>query len=235
MLGIRMGLARLVSILALILPVVVWSDTSSAQKPGPGRAEKDYASELPRIPPKTPAEALESFRVHPGFRVELAAAEPLLASPVALDFDEEGRLYVAEFREFNQRASRRPRGRVRLLEDADGDGAYDRSTVFLDDVDSPTAVCCYDAGVFVGAVPDIVYAKDADGDGRADVRRVVFTGFGRDTGGEAMMNSFRWLFDNRIHVQTSTSGGVVRHVGKTEARPVSVRGQGFRFDPRTEA
>ena len=191
----------------------------------------------PRIPPKSPAEALKAFQLHPGFRIELAAAEPLLASPVALDFDEDGRLYVAEFPEFNQNASKRPhgRGRVRLLEDTDGDGVFDKSIDFLPDVDMPTAVCCYDGGVFVGAPPHILYAKDTDGDGRADVRRVVFTGFARDVSGEGMLNSFRWLFDNRIHVQTSTSGGSVRHAERTDAKPVSVRGQGFRFDPHTEA
>ena len=84
-------------------------------------------------------------------------------------------------------------------------------------------------------MPDILYVKDTDGDGKADVRRVVFTGFARDAGGEAMLNSFRWGFDNRIHVSTSTSGGEVRHAERKDARPVSVRGQGFLFDPRTEA
>jgi putative membrane-bound dehydrogenase-like protein len=219
-------------IVALALTVA-----EAAQQHDADRAEGKFAGELPHIPPKSPSESLKAFRLHPGLRIELAAAEPLLASPVALDFDEDGRLYVAEFREFNQRDSKQllGRGRICLLEDTDSDGVYDRSTVFLDNVDAPTAVCCYDGGAFVGAVPNILYAKDTDGDGRADIRRTVFTGFARDVGGEAMMNSFRWLFDNRIHVQTSTSGGEVRHAKRKDSRPVSVRGQGFCFDPRTEA
>src|SRR5262245_5977634 len=189
-----MAMSRPVGLLlvAHLTAVLAWSHAGAAQKPAGERAEKDYASELHHIPPKSPAESLKAFRLHPGLRIELAAAEPLLASPVALDFDEDGRLYIAEFPEFNQNASKKShgRGRVRLLEDTDGDGVFDRSTVFLDNLDSPTAVCCYDGGVFVGAVPNILFARDTDGDGKADVRRPVFTGFGRDTSGDAMFNSF---------------------------------------------
>jgi putative membrane-bound dehydrogenase-like protein len=234
-----MAMSRPVSLLLVtqLTAALALSHAAAVQEPDVDRARIDHASELPYIPPKRPAESLRAFRLHPGFRIELAAAEPDLASPVALDFDEDGRLYVAEFREFNQSASKysHGQGRVRLLEDRDGDGVYERSTVFLDKVDSPTAVCCYDGGLFVGAVPNILYAKDANGDGKADVRRVVFTGFARDVGGEALLNSFRWWIDNRIHVQTSTSGGEVRHAERKGSKPVSVRGQGFCFNPRTEA
>src|SRR5262245_55674430 len=207
----------------LLVSLVAGTGTDPGKKPKPSsdRGDKDYAAELPRVPPKSPAESLKTFRLHPGFRIELAAVEPNVTSPVALDFDEDGRLYVAEFRDFNPGTGKKPRGRIRLLEDTDGDGVYDKSTVFLDNVDSPTAVCCYDGGVFVGSVPNILYAKDTNGDGKADVVRKVFTGFARDAGGEAMFNSFRWHFDNRIHVQTSFSGGAVRHAERKGAKAVS--------------
>src|SRR5262249_20372100 len=132
----------------LLLIFAAWTSAEEGKKPK-SDSDKDYAAELPRIPPKSPAESLKTFRLHSGFRIELAASEPNLASPVALDFDEDGRLYIAEFLEFNQRDSKQPhgRGRIRLLEDTKGDGVYDKSTIFLDNLDSPTAVCCYDGGV----------------------------------------------------------------------------------------
>src|SRR6516165_10328449 len=124
-----MGTSRLVRLLpvAQVIVALGLAADQAAQEHDADRAQNQYAGELPHIPPMSPAESLKAFRLHPGLRIELAAAEPLLASPVALDFDEDGRLYVAEFREFNQRDSKQlhGRGRIRLLEDTDSDGVYD--------------------------------------------------------------------------------------------------------------
>jgi putative membrane-bound dehydrogenase-like protein len=201
----------------------------------PKAAAKDYAAELPRIPPKEPAEALKSFRLRPGFRIELVAAEPLIQSPVAIDFDEDGRMYVVEYPEYNQYANKHFKGHgcVRLLEDTHGNGRFDKSTVYVDNLDSPTAVACFDGGLFVGVVPDILFCKDTKGTGKVDLRRPIFTGFGRDAAGEGMLNSFHWGLDNRFQVSPSLDGGDVRPADQKNAKPVSVRGQGFLFDPRT--
>ena len=128
---------------------------------------------------KSPAESLRAIVPRPGFRVELVAAEPLLRSPVAIDFDEDGRLYVAEFPEYNQykdvakrdAGARHETGCIRMLEDADGDGTYEKSTLFAPDVPIATAVACWDGGVFAGSAPDLLYLKDTDGDGKADRHR----------------------------------------------------------------
>ena len=195
---------------------------------------------------KDPAGSQRAIVARPGFHVELVAAEPLLRSPVAIDFDEDGRLYVAEFPEYNQYAdadrgrgqqtrAQRGVGCVRLLEDTRGNGVYDKSTVFADGVPMATAVACWDGGVYVGSPPDLLYLKDTDGDGKADVRRVVFTGFGRDRAGEGMLNSFRWGLDNRFHVATSGDGGSVRRADRPSAKAVSVRGHVLVFDPRGES
>lgn len=203
----------------------------AAQQPG----DKDYAAELPRIPPKSPAESQKCFQLRPGFRIELVAAEPDVQSPVAMDIDEDGRMYVAEFPEYNQYANPKykGKGRVKLLESTKGDGRYDKSTIFVDDLDAPVAVCCWDGGVFVGAVPNLWYFKDTDGDGKADVRKVVLTGFARDAAGEGMLNSFQWHFDNRIHISTNIAGGMVRRGDQPDAKPVNVKARNILFDPRT--
>lgn len=200
-------------------------------------ADPDYSAELPRIPPKEPTDALKTFKLRSGFHLELVAAEPLLRSPVAAEFDENGRLFVAEYPEYNQYANKdfKDKGRIRLLEDADGDGRYEKSTIYVDNLDSPVALACWDGGVFVGSVPDLLYFKDTNGDGKADVRKVILTGFGRDAAGEAMLNSFRWGLDNRFHLSTSLAGGNVKRTDSPDAKTLSVRGLGLRFDPRTLA
>jgi putative membrane-bound dehydrogenase-like protein len=205
----------------------------AAQKKGKPAAEKDYKDQLPRIPPHAPADALKTFKTLPGFRVEQVAAEPLVTDPVAMSFDENGRLYVVEMLDYSEQ-DRAMIGRVRLLEDTDGDGRFDKATVFLDKLSWPTAVTCYAGGVFIGAAPDILYAKDTDGDGKADVVRKVLTGFGRSNV-QGLLNSFQWGLDNRIHGATSSNGGQVRKAADAAAKPVNIGGRNFSFDPRTLA
>lgn len=181
-------------------------------------------------------DGIETFEVQPGFRVELVAAEPLLHDPIAMAFDEHGRLFVVEYPEYNQDAAgnETPRGRVRMLEDIDGDGRFDESTIYVSELDSPSAVACYDGGVFVAAAPDLLFCKDTDGDGRADQRKVVFTGFVRLANRtDPSLNSILWGLDNRFHACTSYSGSEIRSVIEKDSTPRSIRNRGFLFDPRT--
>ena len=190
-------------------------------------------NDLPRLMPLDPAAALDSFRIKPGFQIELAAAEPLVADPVAMDFDAAGQLYVVEMRGYSERAEDRL-GRIRLLQDTDGDGVFDVSRVFLDGLVWPTAVLCYDGGIFVGVTPDILYCKDTDGDGVADASEVLFTGFGNTASRlnvQALINSFRWGLDNRIHGASGLNGGSVRSLKHPDRDAVDLRGRDFSFDP----
>jgi putative membrane-bound dehydrogenase-like protein len=192
---------------------------------------RDYRRELPRLPAVAAKEAVETMKVGPGFRMEQVAAEPLVHDPVAMAFDENGGLYVVEMRGYSEQRDEL-RGAIRLLEDADADGKFDRSTVLVDRLPWPTAVACWKGGVFVAAPPDIWYFKDTDGDGAADVRKKILTGFSHYNV-QAMVNSFRWGLDNRIHGAASSGGGEVKPVGAAEGKALKIRLRDFAFDPRT--
>lgn len=199
------------------------------------QTESEQPGASPVVKPHESAEALLSFELHPGFRIELVASEPLVQDPVAMAFDESGSLFVVEYPEFNHYRIRREAqrtGRVRRLQDTNGDGRFDEATVFVE-VPFATAVTCYKDGVFVGAPPDILYCRDVDGDGIADEKRVVLTGFDRDFAGGGLLNSFRWGIDNRIHIATGFAGGRVRRSDQRDAEAVEVRGRGVILDPRT--
>ncbi|MCI0460328.1 MAG: hypothetical protein L0Z62_25525, partial [Gemmataceae bacterium] len=226
----RLSLAGPVACLVCVL-ALCWSTALPGQAPMGKPAEKDYKNLLPRIPPHAPADALKTFELLPGFRIEQVAAEPLVCDPIALSFDENGRLYVVEMTDYSEQ-DKEFIGRVRLLEDTDGDGKFDRSTIFLDKLSWPTALICYDGGVLIGVAPDILWCKDTNGDGKADVRKVVLTGFSR-ANVQGLLNSFHWGLDNRIHGASSSNGGRVRRPADPESKAVNQSGRNFAFDPRT--
>lgn len=196
-------------------------------------ADPPLKDRLPRLPPTEPADALKTFRLRDGFTLQPVAAEPQVASPVAAAYDEDGRLYVVEMRDYPEphRPGEPPLGRVRLLEDRDGDGVYESATVFADRLPWPTGVACWDGGVYVTAAPDVWYLKDTDGDGAADVRRRAYTGFVVNNV-QALVNGLQWGVDNRIYGVTAGNGGAVRPGGDPAAKPVPVGGRDFAFDPR---
>src|SRR5262245_7721653 len=104
----------------------------------------------------SPTEALQAFETEPGFRVELIAAEPLTVDPVAIAFDERGRLFVAEDRDYPLGSpDGTPLGVIALLEDTDGDGVMDRRTEFATGIRFPNGVMPWRGGVIVTAAPDV--------------------------------------------------------------------------------
>ncbi len=185
--------------------------------------------DLPRFQPLDPAAALESFAIAPGFRIELAAAEPEVVDPIAMCFDEAGALYVVEMCDYSERRAERL-SRVKRLVDRDGDGRYETAGVFLDGLPWATGLACWKGGLFVAAAPDILYARDTDGDGVADETRVVLTGFGAGRASlnvQALVNSLTFGPDNRIWGATAGNGGTVAGV--------RLDGADFAFDPDTLA
>ncbi len=213
----------------VLITIVVRADDKPKEK-----TISEEAAQLKPIPARSPSDSLQEIQMRDGFRAELVVSEPLIHDPVAIDFDEDGRMFVVQLPRYNAYVVEdfKPRGSIALLEDTDGDGDYDRSAIFAEDFNYPTAVACWDGGVFVGDSPNLLYLKDTDGDGKADERRAVLTGFGSDKAGEAHLNSFRWGFDNRFHISTNLSGGNVRVASDESAKPVSVRQRGILLDPR---
>ena len=191
---------------------------------------QDYASQLPRIAPTEADRVLETFRVAPPFRLQLVAAEPLVNSPVAIEWDADGNLFVCEMRGYSENRDD-ALSRVSRLRDTNDDGIYDENTVFADGLLWPTAIFPYDDGLFVADAPDIYFMRDTDGDGIADEKRVVLTGFGTSNV-QGLLNSFRWGLDNRIHVACSSAGGKV-HSPDHPDQAVDVRGRDLAIDPRT--
>ena len=109
-------------------------------------------------PPYSPEEAMKKFQLPPGFRIELVAAEPDVVSPVALAFDERGRMFVAEMPEYP--ISKEPLGKIKLLENQDADGRFQKSTVFADHLHFVHGLLPWKGGLIVTSAPDILYFAD---------------------------------------------------------------------------
>ena len=196
---------------------------------GPGLTAR-ADEEMP--PPLPPAEALRSFRVRPGLKVELVAAEPLIESPVAIDFGADGRLWVCEMRDYPQGmdGQGKPGGVIKVLEDRDGDGRYETATKFLEGVPFPTGLMAWRQGVLVCAAPEILFAEDTDGDGKADVRRPLFQGF-RTENFQARVNGFVYGLDNWLYGANGLIGGTIH--GTASGRDIDIGGRDFRMKPDT--
>ena len=179
-----------------------------------------------------PTNRLGSFQLTRGFRIELAVSEPMVTAPVAMAFDENGRLFVVEMRGSNSRGGKL--GRVRLLENPNDEGVFQNSTIYAEGLDWPSAIACYAGGIFVADAPDIIYFKDTKGDGIADARQVVMSGFGGTNALDPNLlpNNFNWGPDNRIHGASAGIGGDISGKGGA-SRLVSIERSDFSFDPRT--
>ncbi len=184
------------------------------------------AADEPPARPLSPEESRATIRLSdPDLEIELVAAEPDVQSPVAAAWDEDGRLYVVEMLDYPLGPGS---GKVKLLEDRDGDGRYESVAVFADGLNFPNGVLPYDGGVLVTAAPDVLFLKDTDADGKADVRRVVLTGFGEGNT-QLRVNGLSWGADNWIYGANGRSDGVVRRPGEPDSDAVPLRLHDFRF------
>lgn len=152
----------------------------------------------PPGPPKSPAEAIAAMQVPEGFKVELVASEPSIQNPVAMAFDDRGRIYVTESFEYPRREPGPGRDRVKILEDKDGDGFAETVKIFAEGLNIPSGIAVGHGGVWVANAPDLLFLEDTDGDDVADKQTVVVTGFGRDDTHE-LPNALTWGPDGALY------------------------------------
>ena len=207
----------------LLLPLLAWLSCGYKEVAPPPKVL------LPA--PLAAAASLAAIQVPGDLEVELVAAEPAVLDPVDLAWGADGRLWVVEMADYPRGLDGKgqPGGRIRVLESTRGDGRYDRSTLFADGLRAPTAVLPWRSGILVVAVPDLLFLEDTDGDGRADVRRPLFTGLAEGNE-QHLSNGLQWSLDGWVHLANGNSGGKVRRAGAVG--PVVELGQrDFRLRP----
>jgi len=198
---------RTSSIVAAIAGLSVLSVAAVVAIAGPSGGDlaqqqpKYHIKEIPPAPIRTPDEEAKTFKLPPGFRMELVANEPMVEEPIAMTFDPDGRAYVVELRAYmpdiNGTGELDPIGRIVRLEDTDGDGRFDKRTIFLDNLVIPRAVGLAGDGVLVAEPPTVWFCRDKDGDGVCDEKTAVFTDYGqRNPNPEHMANGLTWALDN---------------------------------------
>jgi putative membrane-bound dehydrogenase-like protein len=202
-----------------LLPQLCWADEPfiprrQSQPPGP---------------PLSPQEALAKMVVPEGFHVELVASEPDLINPVAMAFDDRGRLFVTESFEYPRREPGPGRDRIKILEDTNGDGRFDSVKIFAEGLNIPSGIAVGYGGVWVANAPDILFLQDTNGDDRADKQTVVVTGFGRDDTHE-LPNALTWGPDGYLY---GLNGVFNRSVVEQDGRKYDFTCAMFRIDPLT--
>ncbi|MDQ6632646.1 MAG: HEAT repeat domain-containing protein, partial [Verrucomicrobiota bacterium] len=186
--------------------------------------------------PLSPEQAIASFQLEPGLKAEIVVAEPMVVDPVAVAWDETGKMYVVEDRGYptGPGKGKPPEGQIVLLEDTKGDGKYDKRTVFADGLTFPNGVMPWKGGVYVTCAPNLYYFKDTDGDGKADVKKIVFKGF-QDLSTTQLRVSHPILnIDNWIYLTSGLTAAKVSSPEYPNHPVVFCNRTDFRFKPDTD-
>jgi putative membrane-bound dehydrogenase-like protein len=206
------------SVCLAVLMLPAWALAAEKMEPGP----------------KSPEESLNCIKVRSGFTVELMAAEPLVQSPIAFAWGPDGKFWVVEMGDYPLGLDGKGKfgGRVKFLTRSRENGPYDKSTIFLEGLGFPTGVTPFGNGVIVTCAPEIFYAEDTDGDGKADKKVVLFTGF-IEGNQQHRVNGLTYGFDHWWYGANGDSGGTVKSI-KT-GKEFSLSGRDFRLRPDDSA
>lgn len=186
--------------------------------------------------PSTPHEAGKHFRIPAGLRIELVAAEPQIESPIAMAFDEDGRLWVVEMSDYPSGPSKgqKPAGRIRILEDKDGDGFFETASTWADHLLFANGISLWQDGAIVTMAPKIVHFRDPGQTGKATQADALYVGFAEQNPQLRVSHPILGL-DGWIYCANGLRGGKVARAavgdGKKENRVVDLSGMDFRFDP----
>ena len=206
---------RTLSLAALCLAAVACAQIGD--KAGEAQMQLVPDGLIPPSPALTPQDELKTFQIAKGYQISLAASDPQVGDPVAAQFGPDGRLWVVEMQgympDLDATTEDQPHGRVVVLEDKDGDGVFETSTVFLDKVVMPRALALHRDGVLVGAPPHLWFCRDTNGDGKADEKIEVATDFGvrvdparpQLANPERAPNALLWGHDNWLYVGAYTA------------------------------
>ena len=217
-------------VLAIVMLAATVAAFEQAQSPTTPAAPASAAQPRPaHAPVLSPAESMKTFRLQPGYKVELVASEPMIQDPVAIDFDPDGRLWVVEMTGYMKTIAAAnehdPLGRIVVLEDTDDDGRMDKRTVFADGLVLPRALKVLAHGVLVGEPPNLWLMRDSNGDLKADGKELVTDKYGsRDANVEHNANSLTWALDNWIYTSEVDIYLRLKH-GTFEVRKTPARGQ----------
>ncbi|MBI1902758.1 MAG: c-type cytochrome [Planctomycetia bacterium] len=183
--------------------------------------------------PLSPEGSMATMRLPSDVTVELAACEPEVVDPVEIRFDEQGRMWVVQMSDYPHGPPQGQPGacQIRVLEDTNGDGRYEKATVFADKLLFATGVQPWRGGVIVTLAGEVTYMKDTNGDGQADLTETWYTGFAQQNS-QLRANHPRLAQDGWVYVANGLRNGSIVDPRRPEQKPISINGMDFRFDPR---